>query len=422
VAALAVLLLVAIQIAVSSPSALAASPANDDFANAEPLGSSLLVEVTRSNVEATRETGEYLPGLSPAGHSVWFRWEAPSTRYVTVGSCEAGFSTMVDVFTETALNSLTQVGGGNASEGPHCPYMGREVTFGANGGTTYWIAVDGNSFYAPLEAPPVTEGEFTLRLNATPPPPNDDFANATSLSGSIDEEPDGARPYYASAQGYNWEATTEAGEPFYGANSGASVWYSWTPPESGVYHFNGPCCGGGLNWGLFRGASLGDLSEMLVATGSATVTLSGGGDYRIAVWGTTDLTTEESSMAGFNFQIWARLTPRWLSEAEERPPGMPPPVHPEPSGTASPPLPDTHVVEQVRKPPILVFHLRSSEPGSTFRCKLDGRPLSACSSPLRLRHLKSGRHVLRVAAVDSAGREDPTPAVVRFQVRPMRQG
>ena len=35
----------------------------------------------------------------------------------------------------------------------------------------------------------------------------------------------------APAGGYNWGATTEAGEPVHAGGAGcASVWYSWTPP------------------------------------------------------------------------------------------------------------------------------------------------------------------------------------------------
>jgi hypothetical protein len=63
------------------------------------------------------------------------------------------------------------------------------------------------------------------------------------------------------------------------------------------------------------------------------------------------------------------------------------------------------------------FAFRSSEPGSTFRCSLDGAPFRTCKSPLNYRNLKKGRHVFRVAAVDSAGNVDPTPAKVRFRIR-----
>jgi hypothetical protein len=401
-----------------APAALAASPANDDFANAEALSGALPIEVTRSNVEATKEAGEYLPGLSPAGHSVWFEWEAPSTGYVTIGSCEAGFPTMLDVFTGTTLSSLTRVGGGNSSEGPRCPYTGREVTFKTAEGTVYKIAVDGDSYRAPEEPAPVTEGEFTLRIEATPPPPNDEFADATPLEGSIEEEPGGNRRYLASAEGYNWNATMEAGEPFYGTSSGASVWYSWTAPESGVYRFDGPCCGSGLNWSLFAGSSIGGLNEVLAATGSAAVSLPAGAAYRIAVWGTPDLSTEEPSMGSFSFFISAELTPRWLREAEEHPPGVPPPPSPaEPSAPAGTAPPETKIFEHAlkRRPPIFVFNLHSSEPGSKFRCKLDSRPFRPCPSTLRFRHLKPGRHGLEAFAVNAAGEKDPTPAVTSFR-------
>jgi hypothetical protein len=53
---------------------------------------------------------------------------------------------------------------------------------------------------------------------------------------------------------------------------------------------------------------------------------------------------------------------------------------------------------------------RSTERGSRFRCKLDGRPWVGCRSPFR-RIVPVGRHVLRVQAIDAAGNRDRTPAV-----------
>jgi hypothetical protein len=65
--------------ALTATSAWAAKPANDDFAQREvlPVGfaGGLPVEATGSNVEATKEEGEFLPGLAPAGHSIWFEWK-----------------------------------------------------------------------------------------------------------------------------------------------------------------------------------------------------------------------------------------------------------------------------------------------------------------------------------------------------------
>jgi extracellular elastinolytic metalloproteinase len=56
------------------------------------------------------------------------------------------------------------------------------------------------------------------------------------------------------------------------------------------------------------------------------------------------------------------------------------------------------------------FRFRSSEFGSTFQCRLDGKRFRACSAHKTYRGLARGRHVLRVRAKDRAGNLDPTPA------------
>jgi hypothetical protein len=64
------------------------------------------------------------------------------------------------------------------------------------------------------------------------------------------------------------------------------------------------------------------------------------------------------------------------------------------------------------------FRFRSSEPGSSFRCRLDRKPFAACSSPKRYTHLKPGRHRFRVFAADSAGNRDPSAVVYKWKVTP----
>ena len=87
-----------------------------------------------------------------------------------------------------------------------------------------------------------------------------------------------------------------------------------------------------------------------------------------------------------------------------------------PSPSVSGP-PNTSIFKHVlrRRPPIFVFRLRSSEPGSRFVCKLDRRPPHRCQAHLRFKHPRPGRHVLRAWAIDTAGNRDPTPAVARFR-------
>lgn len=63
-----------------------------------------------------------------------------------------------------------------------------------------------------------------------------------------------------------------------------------------------------------------------------------------------------------------------------------------------------------------VFRFVSSEPGSTFLCRLDRRRFARCRSPLVLRHLGSGSHVFRVKARAPGGATDRTPVAWRFRV------
>lgn len=56
----------------------------------------------------------------------------------------------------------------------------------------------------------------------------------------------------------------------------------------------------------------------------------------------------------------------------------------------------------------------ASEPAS-FECTLDGDEWEVCRSPAALTRLKPGRHVFSVAAIDSTGNTDATPAEHRFR-------
>lgn len=394
----------------SAPSALAAPPANDSFSAREALNTGLPIAVSRSNVDATKESGEFLGSLFSAGHSVWFEWEASSNGWVTVGGCEADFVDVVGVYTGTAVNALTPVPSGNASEGPHCPFRQREYTFKATSGAKYEIAVDGTPYHLPEAPAPDTEGTFELRIEATPPPANDDFANAAPLVTHLEEEFEGEAFYFGSEFGYNWNATAESGEPeFIGGPSGASVWYSWTAPVSGEARI-GACCGSDARLGLYRGDSLGSLQLLFGGVGqggSATFMATAGTTYRIVAYGLVGESSGEAAMSSFQINLSMRVRV---------------PVQPD-DDASSPPAVDTARPETTisirvlkRRPPIWIFNFHSSEPGSTFRCKLDRSPVAICPSTERLGSLDPGPHVLKVFAVDAAGNKDATPAVARFSV------
>ncbi len=61
------------------------------------------------------------------------------------------------------------------------------------------------------------------------------------------------------------------------------------------------------------------------------------------------------------------------------------------------------------------FRFRSSSPGATFQCKLDGGPFKPCRSPLTTKRLSPGRHLLKVRAILAGGR-DATPASFSFTI------
>jgi hypothetical protein len=62
------------------------------------------------------------------------------------------------------------------------------------------------------------------------------------------------------------------------------------------------------------------------------------------------------------------------------------------------------------------FKFTSTEAGSTFQCKLDGKSFKPCRSPKKYKKLKPGKHVFKVRAIDAAGNTDSSPAVKKFKV------
>jgi hypothetical protein len=87
---------------------------------------------------------------------------------------------------------------------------------------------------------------------------------------------------------------------------------------------------------------------------------------------------------------------------------------PEPSGKA----PNGRIGKHPKKRShrhLARFTFFSDLPGSSFRCKLDGKPFKRCRSPLR-RRVKAGRHRFQLRAVAPDGTPDPTPAIYRWRV------
>ncbi len=188
---------------------LQAAPGNDDFAGAQALGPALPSFALGSTSSATEEPGE--PGHG--GHSVWFSWTPASSGPVIVAACPYTErpGPFVAVYTGNGVGSLTLVGR-DAAGGTNCTREPGEAEFDAVAGTTYRIAVDGDS---------TNVGSFSLELQGRPA--NDEFATAEVLS-----------PTPMTAGGSNLFASKQAGEPDHAGDPGGhSLWFSWTPSSSG---------------------------------------------------------------------------------------------------------------------------------------------------------------------------------------------
>lgn len=62
------------------------------------------------------------------------------------------------------------------------------------------------------------------------------------------------------------------------------------------------------------------------------------------------------------------------------------------------------------------FKFASSEPDSSFKCKLDKRRWRHCDQSYEVKELGPGEHKLSVRAIDRFGNADPTPAKAEFKV------
>jgi hypothetical protein len=85
------------------------------------------------------------------------------------------------------------------------------------------------------------------------------------------------------------------------------------------------------------------------------------------------------------------------------------------------PAPDTTIT----KPPAKRSSKReakikfTSGPGATFTCAVDGKAAKPCASPFKKRY-RYDKHKVVVTAISSVGIPDPTPAVVKFSIKPPR--
>jgi hypothetical protein len=207
---------------------------------------------------ASRETGEPVVSGSATANTVWWRYIAPANGWAKFSGCApAGANPLpqmsLGVYTGNRVDLLTTVAQGTNN----CPagYENAQVgPFAVTAGSYYWLQIGGASSLAADE----NDAAITLDFNPSGTPPNDNWANAMTISGALPQT-------FAANNGL---ATVEAAEP----NSTSTIerstlWYKWTAPANGVVSIN--TCGSAVESGMdsvlsvFSGttpATFGDLS------------------------------------------------------------------------------------------------------------------------------------------------------------------
>jgi hypothetical protein len=229
--------------AVGAVSTANAQPSNDAFANRRLLlGTN--AAVTGSLAGATFDSGEpFIPEVS-SGQTAWWTWTAPANGIVTlsVGPTDPS-PPLLAVYAGGDLAGLSLIASNNyvscydwCGGTSTCHWrVGAQTTFHVARGQACQIALDSPLISQAQESwaagwPVVVwttniapAGDYSLGLQFTAAPKNDDFAHPILLRGER-----------VQVLASNAGATRQPGEPFHLGNpGGSSVWYAWTAPASG---------------------------------------------------------------------------------------------------------------------------------------------------------------------------------------------
>lgn len=188
--------------------ALAAAPANDNFAAASVV-SSLPFSASVSNTEATVELNEPIT-CNGQSQTVWWRYTAPADQVLhvdNVGSDRFDAGVLVFHAQGPSITDLAFVA---------CATFLGSTAFSVQAGETYYFEVGTVVGGA---------GVVTLNISEVLPPANDDFASATTVASLPFSQPLDTTA-----------ATVELDEPT--PSCGAlshTAWYSFSPAVTGSY-------------------------------------------------------------------------------------------------------------------------------------------------------------------------------------------
>ena len=232
-----------------------------------------------SNSGGSKESGEPIHAGNTGGASMWWSWTAPATGMVTFDTEGSDFDTLLAVYTGGSVGALSLVASDDDTIGRQS-----EVSFTAQQGVAYHIAVDGYggatgsillNWQQGTSVDPGTEGPVTVDSGS------DSFFSRSAISGASGQ-----------GSGSNSGGSKESGEPIHAGNTGgASMWWSWTAPATGMVTFDTEGSDFDTLLAVYTGGSVGALS--LVASDDDTIgrqsevsfTAQQGVAYHIAVDG-----------------------------------------------------------------------------------------------------------------------------------------
>jgi hypothetical protein len=273
-----VLLLAVIGIGLTQPgNAMAAGLPNDNFANATVI-SSFPFSDTFDNTTATTEPGEPAGVCGLSEHqTVWYSITPTSNIVVQIDM-------MGSTISDPIVNVYQQGGTGIGDlQNAKCGSF-NSVIVNLTANSTYYIQAGDEGFS--------TGGKLHLNVHQIPPPPNDNFANATAISPA-------ALPFSDTVTAS--AATTEPGEPVptcsFTTTISNSWWYSFTATSNGSFTAQGV---GLAILAVYTGSTLADLSQIGCSADFPLVTFK-------AVAGTTYYLQESDILNGTSGPVLFKL-------------------------------------------------------------------------------------------------------------------
>jgi hypothetical protein len=258
-------------------------PPNDDFAHRLAMrdgnATGWLTGATAEMAEPDFD-GVYWP-------TVWWTWTAPANGTYLIRERS---SLSVALFEGDVLSNLASVA---IVERPSSFFEPRQYVFHATQGTAYAVRV--SSWFG-------TVANVDLSIGHFPAGNNDAFANRTRLE-----------PWDTLSTSWNFEATTEPGEPALGHGAGRTLWWQWTAPGSVSLRIDPTSSDIPCVVEVYTGTGLTDLTPVSLTTTGVTgvVSLSAtqGQTYFIRVDGDA-AATEQRGRIELRTQIVYVLPPR----------------------------------------------------------------------------------------------------------------